>query len=82
MSCYRKKSNLISSGDQPIISDCEFIHVECWTKDDNYKCILLNQVDGKSHSQVLVSDVVIRKSTYDHKDEKGEIVNIYKNCEH
>ena len=75
---YRQKSNIVFSEDQPIINDCEFIHVECWTKDDSYKCILMNRVDGKSHSQVLVHDIVVRKLTYEDKDEKGEIVNIDK----
>ena len=77
MLCYKQKSNLISSRYQPISSDCEFIHVECWTKDCNYKSILLNQVDRKSHSQVLVHDAFIKKLTYEDKDAKREIVNIY-----
>ena len=77
MLCYRQKSNIVSSEDQPIINDCEFIHVECWTKEDSYKHIIMNQVDGKSHSQVLVYDAVVRKLTYEDKDAKGDIVNIY-----
>lgn len=59
MLCYRQKSNIVSSEDRPIRNDCEFNHIECWTKVDSYKCILMNQVDGKSHSQVLVHDVVV-----------------------
>ena len=39
--------------------------------------MLLNQVDGKSHSQVLVYDVVVKKLTYEDKEEKGEIVYSY-----
>ena len=38
----------------------------------------MNQVDGKSHSQVLVYDAVVRKLTYEDKDAKEDIVNIYK----
>ena len=71
MLCYRKKSNLISSKDQPITSDCEFIRVECCAKYDNYKSILMNQVDGKSYSQVLVHDAAIKNLTYEDKDAKG-----------
>ena len=37
----------------------------------------MNRVDGKSHSQVLVYDAVVRKLTYEDKDAKGDIVNIY-----
>ena len=47
------------------------------TKDDSYKPILYNQLDGKSHCQVLVHDVVVKKLTYEDKEAKGEIVNIY-----
>ena len=72
-----KNANLIFCRNQPIISECEFIHVEIWTKDDSYKSILFNQVDGKSHSQVMVHDVVVKKPTYEYKEAKGEIVNIY-----
>ena len=36
-----------------------------------------NLVDGKSHSQILAYDVVVRKLTYEDKEAKGEIVNIY-----
>ena len=78
----QKKSNIIICGDQPIISDCEFIHVECWTKDDSYKHMLLNQVDGKSHSQVLAHDAIVKKLTYQDKEAKGEIVKIIKNHRH
>ena len=81
ISCYRKKLNLICCGNQQIISDCEFIHVESWTKDDSYKSIIFNQVDGKSHSQVLVHDVVVKRLTYEDKEAKGEIVNIYQKPE-
>ena len=70
MLCYIKKSNFVFSKYQPIINYCEFIHVECWTKEDSYKHILMNRVDGKSHSQVLVHDVVVRKLTYEDKDAK------------
>lgn len=72
MLCYREKSIFISSGDQPIISDCEFILVEYWIKDYSYKPILLNRLNGNSHSQVLVHDVVVRKLTYKDKYAKGE----------
>ena len=54
-----------------------FIHVESWTKDDSYKPILFNQVDGKNHSQVMVHDVVVKKLTYEDKKTIGEIVNLY-----
>ena len=37
----------------------------------------MNQVDGKIHSQVLVHNVIVRKLTYEDKDAKGDIVNIY-----
>ena len=37
----------------------------------------MNQVDGNNHSQVLVHDVVVWKLTYEDKDAKGYIVNIY-----
>ena len=37
----------------------------------------MNRVNGKSHSQVLVHDAVVRKLTYEDKDAKGDIVNIY-----
>lgn len=38
----------------------------------------MNQVDGKSHGQVIVHEIVVRKLTYEDKDGKGEKVNIYK----
>ena len=72
ISCYRQKPNIICGGNQPIISDCEFIHFESWTKDDSYKTILFNQVDGKNHSQVFFHDVVVRKLTYEYN------ITIYK----
>lgn len=76
--CYvTGKSQILFFSKINVISDCEFIHVLCWTKDDSYKPILLNQVDGKSHSKALVHDVV-RKLTYEDKDAKREIINIYK----
>ena len=34
-------------------------------------------MDRKSHSQILTYDVVVRKLTYEDKEMKGEIVNIY-----
>ena len=40
--------------------------------------MIFNRVDGKSHSQVLAYDVVVRKLTYEDKETKGEIVNNYK----
>ena len=76
--CYSQKSNLIGCEDKPIISDYVFINFESWTRYGSYKPILFNQVSGKSHSQVLVHDVVIKKITYEDKEGKGEIVNIYK----
>ena len=36
----------------------------------------MNRVDGKSHSQVLVHFAIV-KLTYEDKDAKGDIVNIY-----
>ena len=70
MLCYKKKSNLVSSEGQHIINDCEFIHVEFWTKEDSCKHILMNRVDGKSHSQVLVHDPVVKNLTYEDKAAK------------
>ena len=78
ISCYKKKSNIFCGGNKPIISDCEFIHVEIWTKDDSYNPILFNQVDGKNHIQVLALDAVVKKLSYEDKEAKGEIVNVYK----
>ena len=40
-------------------------------------CMIFNRVDGKSHSQILTYDVVLKKLTYEDKESKGEIVNIY-----
>jgi DNA modification methylase len=59
------------------INDCEFIHIDSWAKDDSYMSMIFNRVDGKSHSQILTYDVVVRKLTYEDKEAKGEIVNIY-----
>ena len=39
--------------------------------------MIFNRVDGKRHSQILTYDVVMRKLTYEDKEAKGEIVNIY-----
>jgi len=39
--------------------------------------MIFNQVDRKSHSQILTCDAVVRKLTYEDKEAKGEIVNIY-----
>lgn len=39
--------------------------------------MLLNQVYGKIHNQVLVHHVVVKNITYEDKEEKGNIVNIY-----
>ena len=78
MLCYKQKSNIVSFEDQPIINDCDIIHVECSTREDSYKRILMNRVDGKSHSQVLVHDAVVRKLAYEDKPAKRDIINIYK----
>ena len=39
--------------------------------------MIFNWVDGKSHSQILTYDAVVRKLTYEDKEAKGKIVNIY-----
>ena len=39
--------------------------------------MIFNRVDKKSHSQILTYDAVVRKLTYEDKEMKGEIVNIY-----
>lgn len=39
--------------------------------------MIFNRVDRKSHSQILIYDAVVRKITYEDKEAKGEIVNIY-----
>ena len=39
--------------------------------------MIFNRVDKKSHSQTLSYDAVVRKLTYEDKEMKGEIVNIY-----
>ena len=52
--------------------------MDSWANCDIYMYIIFNRVDGKSHSQVLVYDVVVKKLTYEDKEVKGEIVNIYK----
>ena len=67
MSCYQKKSNLLNRDDQVFINDCEFIHIDSWEKDDSYMSMIFNQVDEKSHSQILSYDVVVRKLTYEDK---------------
>jgi len=54
------------------------IHIDSWAKYDRYMSIIFNRVDGNSHSQILTYDVVVRKLTYEDKEEKGEMVNIYK----
>ena len=78
ISCYRKKSNLLNNEDQQFINDCDFIHIDNWAKNDSYMFMIFNQVDGKSHSQVLTYNVVVRKLIYEDKEAKWEIVNIYK----
>ena len=49
--------------DQVFINDCEFIHIDSWAKDDIHMSMIFNRVDGKSHSQILTYDVVVRKIT-------------------
>ena len=39
--------------------------------------MFFNRVDGKNHSQVLVHDAAVKKLTYEDKEAKGYIVNIY-----
>lgn len=78
ISCYRKKPNLLNNEDQQFINDCEFIHIDSRAKDDSHMSMIFNRVDGKSHSQILTYDAVVRKLTYEDKEAKGEIVNIYK----
>jgi len=39
--------------------------------------MIFNWVDRKRHSQILIYDVVARKLTYEDKEAKGELVNIY-----
>ena len=77
ISCNRQKSNLLNRDDQVFIYYCEFIHIDSWAKDDSCMSMIFNWVDGKSHSQILSYDVVVRKLTYEDKKAKGEIVNIY-----
>ena len=35
--------------------------------------MIFNRVDGKSHSQILTYDAVVRKLTYEDKEKKGDI---------
>ena len=39
--------------------------------------MIFNCVDRKSHSQILTYDVVVRKLTYEEKEEKWETIDIY-----
>ena len=59
------------------MSDTESIHFACWTKDETYESILINERSEVKYSQILTYNVVLKKLTYEEIDLKGEIVNIY-----
>ena len=71
--CYRHKPNKKES----FKHDFESIHLATWTKHDSYNSILVNANDGETPSSILVYNVVVRKLTYEEKDLKGEMINIY-----
>ena len=53
------------------------MHLACWTKDETYESLLINErIEGK-YSQMLTYNAVVKKLTYEEIDLKGEIVNIY-----
>jgi len=69
--------NIHISNRELLKHDFESIHLATWTKDDSYNSILVNANDGETPSSILVYNVVVRKLTYEEKDLKGEMVNIY-----
>ena len=71
------KPNICISRIDPFISNTERIHVSCWTRDEIYESILINERSEGKYSQILTYNVVSKKLTYEEIDLKGEIVNIY-----
>ena len=59
------------------MSDIENIHLACRTKDESYDSILINRKDGEKYSQLLTYNSMVKELTYEDKDFKGEVVNIY-----
>ena len=72
------KTNICSSSRYPFMSDIESIHLACWTKDETYESLLINERSEGKYSQILTYNVVVKKLKYEETDLKGEIVNIYK----
>jgi hypothetical protein len=73
------KPNIQISKRESFKHDFESIHLATWTKDDSYNSILANANDGVTPSSTLVYNDVVRKITYEEKDLKGDMVNIYQN---
>ena len=71
------KPNIQSSNREPFKRYFESIHLVTWTKDDSYNSIVVNVEDGETLSSLSIYNVVVRKLTYEEKDLKGKMVNIY-----
>ena len=71
------KPNICSSSSDQFMSDTEIIHLACWTKDETYEYLLINERSEGTYIQILAYNVVVKKLTYEEIDLKGEIVNIY-----
>ena len=52
------------------MSDTESIHLACWTKDETYESLLINERSEDKYSQILTYNVVVKKLTYQEIDLK------------
>ena len=59
------------------MSDTESIHISCWTKDETYESLLINEMSEGKYSQILTYNVVVNTLTSEDIDLKGEIANNY-----
>ena len=58
------KPNICSLSSDPFMSDTESMHLACWTKDETYESVLINEMSEGKYSQILTYNVVVKISTY------------------
>ena len=71
------KPNTCGLRNDPFMSDTKSIHLACWTKDETYEYLLINERSEGTYIQILAYNFVVKKLTYEEIDLKGETVNVY-----
>ena len=71
------KPNICSSSSDTFMNDTKSIHLSCWTKDETYESLLINERSEGKYIEILTYNDMVKKFTYEEIDLKWEIVNIY-----